>query len=56
MIEGMLEPQEAERKNLFRDLIRKWHPDKNPEEDKDVVTAIFQYINANRQIFLAGIS
>lgn len=55
MIEGIQEPEEAERKNLLRDLLRKWHPDKNSEEEKEVVTAIFQYINSNRQIFLAGL-
>lgn len=54
MLDG-IHASETERKALLRDLQRTWHPDKNVEENKDVTTAVFQYINTNSVAFLAGI-
>lgn len=45
---------EAEKRLVLRDLQRRWHPDKNRDEDKKVCTAVFQYITSNSQWFLAG--
>lgn len=45
---------EAERKSLLRDLQRKWHPDKNTDDFKEIATNVFQYINSISQTFLAG--
>eukprot|EP00928_Gymnodinium_smaydae_P080590 TRINITY_DN64258_c0_g1_i1.p1 TRINITY_DN64258_c0_g1~~TRINITY_DN64258_c0_g1_i1.p1 ORF type:complete len:621 (+),score=78.74 TRINITY_DN64258_c0_g1_i1:45-1907(+) len=43
----------AERKAILRELQRKWHPDKNNEDDKAVSTAVFQHLSANSEWFLA---
>lgn len=54
LLESMRRP-EAERKTLLRDLQRQWHPDKNPENYKEVSTAVFQYINDISAVFLKGL-
>lgn len=53
MMQAMNAPG-SERKAILRELQRKWHPDKNKEDDKEVATAVFQYINANSQWFLTN--
>lgn len=54
LIDSIGEP-EADRKTVLRELQRQWHPDKNPENYKEVSTALFQYINSISQVFLAGL-
>jgi nitrate/nitrite-specific signal transduction histidine kinase len=54
LIDSIGEP-EADRKTVLRELQRQWHPDKNPENYKEVSTAVFQYINSISQVFLAGL-
>merc|ERR1711963_897141 len=41
-----MDAPENERKAFLRDLQRRWHPDKNPD-DTVVATAVFQYISSN---------
>jgi DnaJ-class molecular chaperone len=44
----------TERRTILRELQRTWHPDKNPDDRKEVATAVFQYINAVGPEFLAA--
>lgn len=46
-----------QRRQLMRDLVRNWHPDKHPADDprrQQIATAAFQLIQANRQQVLDG--
>lgn len=48
------EASDDEKKVILRELQRRWHPDKNVEEDKAAATAVFQYIGASRDWFLTN--
>jgi len=40
----------AEKQRVFKDLLRQWHPDKNPER-VEVATAVFQLLqNEKRRV------
>jgi DnaJ-class molecular chaperone len=41
-----------ERQKAFKDLLRAWHPDKNPQ-NVEVATAVFQRLNAERKKVLS---
>lgn len=41
-------PTKEERQKAFKDLLRVWHPDKNPES-VEVATAVFQRLQAERR-------
>merc|ERR1711957_1005895 len=43
-----VEPQDA-RRHEWRKLLRKWHPDKNPEQ-LEVATAVFQFLQKGRTV------
>lgn len=45
---------DAERRAVFRELQRSWHPDKHSEERKEMTTAVFQYISSVGSRFLKG--
>jgi len=43
-----VEPKEQRAKE-FRNLLRDWHPDKNPEK-KDMATAVFQFLQKGKSL------
>lgn len=45
-------PSKEERQKAFKDLLRAWHPDKNPQ-NVEVTTAVFQRLNAERKKVLS---
>jgi len=47
-----LETKEA-RMTEFRALLRKWHPDKNPER-VEVATAVFQFLQKGKPVLDAS--
>jgi len=44
-------PSKAERQRAFKDLLRVWHPDKNPQ-NVEVATAVFQRLQSERSKLL----
>jgi len=42
-------PTKEERQRGFKDLLRAWHPDKNPQ-NVEVATAVFQRLQAERKV------
>eukprot|EP00746_Dinoflagellata_sp_MGD_P113061 gnl/MRDRNA2_/MRDRNA2_50062_c0_seq1.p1 gnl/MRDRNA2_/MRDRNA2_50062_c0~~gnl/MRDRNA2_/MRDRNA2_50062_c0_seq1.p1 ORF type:complete len:595 (+),score=89.61 gnl/MRDRNA2_/MRDRNA2_50062_c0_seq1:131-1915(+) len=44
----------GDRKQMLREWTMRWHPDKNSEASKEMSTSVFQYINANKDWFLAA--
>jgi len=44
-----VEPREARMKE-FRSLLREWHPDKHPDNKKEVVTAVFQFLQKGKSL------
>mmetsp|Transcript_76683 Transcript_76683/g.197500 ORF Transcript_76683/g.197500 Transcript_76683/m.197500 type:complete len:455 (+) Transcript_76683:133-1497(+) len=47
-----VQPKET-RMSEFRALLRKWHPDKNPDKT-DVATAVFQFLQKGKQVLEAA--
>jgi len=48
-----VELPQAERKEMMRKHLRRWHPDKNAAEFQEAATQVLQYLNAQRNWFLA---
>eukprot|EP00434_Breviolum_minutum_P012993 symbB.v1.2.011453.t1/scaffold713.1/size170176/2 len=46
------EAPKAERKQIMREYLRRWHPDKNSDESKETATAVIQFLYANKVQFL----
>mmetsp|Transcript_14352 Transcript_14352/g.40894 ORF Transcript_14352/g.40894 Transcript_14352/m.40894 type:complete len:454 (-) Transcript_14352:81-1442(-) len=46
-------PSKKERQKGFKELLRSWHPDKNPQ-NADVATAVFQRLQAERDKLLSS--
>lgn len=44
----------ADRKQVMRRHLIRWHPDKNSAEDQEVATAVLQFLNAQKKWFLAA--
>eukprot|EP00913_Durusdinium_trenchii_P031628 g29618.t1 len=52
LVENMDAP-EKKRKQIMRDYLKRWHPDKNDEESKGTATAVTHFLYANKVQFLA---
>jgi len=48
-----MDAPEAERKQLMRRYLMRWHPDKNAAHDRETATAVIQFLNAKRDWFLS---
>lgn len=46
-------PSKEERQKGFKDLLRAWHPDKNPQ-NQEVATAVFQLLQVERNRIING--
>ena len=44
----------ARRRRILHDYQRRWHPDKNPQENSETATQVSQFLNANKSWFLEG--
>lgn len=51
LLKHMEEPL-PDRRAFIRELQRRWHPDKNEDQDKAVATAVFQFISSSSRWFL----
>merc|ERR1712110_559361 len=47
-----IEPKE-QRAKAFRELLRQWHPDKNPERI-EMATAVFQFLQKGKSLLSLG--
>ncbi|CAK9085198.1 unnamed protein product, partial [Durusdinium trenchii] len=47
LVENMDAP-EKKRKQIMRDYLKRWHPDKNDEESKGTATAVTHFLYANK--------
>lgn len=47
-----IDASEADRKQLMRKYMMRWHPDKNTVDDKEIATAVIQYLNSKKEWFL----
>eukprot|EP00933_Yihiella_yeosuensis_P006681 TRINITY_DN111429_c0_g1_i1.p1 TRINITY_DN111429_c0_g1~~TRINITY_DN111429_c0_g1_i1.p1 ORF type:complete len:319 (-),score=47.52 TRINITY_DN111429_c0_g1_i1:526-1482(-) len=47
-----MDASEAEKKQVIRKYLMRWHPDKNPGKDKETATAVLQYIASSKVWFL----
>merc|ERR1711972_766519 len=43
-----------ERSRLFRQLMLEWHPDKRPEEERELSTAVCQWLFGPAKCFVGG--
>jgi len=47
-----IEEPEPERRRIMRRYLMRWHPDKNPPEERERATAVLQFLNSRRNWFL----
>lgn len=47
-----IEAPEPERRQIMRRYLMRWHPDKNPPEDRERATVVLQFLNSRRDWFL----